>query len=57
MTKAHSLSLIQPAQDWFPSWPNWKIDLNEMVSDGEVHFNKIPLLQGRTTLSLTAPLA
>ena len=57
MSKAHSSSWIQTIQDWLPSLPKWKTDPNQTVSDGEVHFNKIPLQHRRPTLDLTAPPA
>ena len=55
MSKAHSRSWIQTVQDWLPSWPKWKTDPNQTVSDGKVHFNKIPLWYRRPTSALTAP--
>ena len=55
MSKAHSRSWIQTVQDWLPSWPKRKTDPNQTVSDGEVHFNKIPLRHRRPTSALTAP--
>ena len=53
MSKAHTRSWIQTVQDWLPSWPKWKTD--QTVSDGEVHFNKIPLRHRKPTSALTAP--
>ena len=57
MSNVHSRSWIQTVQDWLPSWPKWKTDPNQTVSDGEVHFNKIPLQHRRPTSALTAPPA
>ena len=57
MSKSHSRSWIQTVQDWLPSWPKRKTDPNQTVSDGEVHFNKIPLRHRRPTSALTAPPA
>ena len=57
MSKVHSRSWLQTVQDWLPSWPKRKTEINQSVSDGEVHFNKIPLRYRRPTSAQTAPPA
>ena len=54
MSKAITHSWIQIVQDC-PSWPKWKSDPNQTVSDGEVNFKKILLQHRRPTLALIAP--